>query len=153
MWLRCIKCTAVVSAIVLTGCGDPPLHTVSGKVTLDGKAYNRLIVYFRPTQGKPNEFNLGVGETDQTGALTLRSTAGGGIQQGTYRVSFSCVVPANKPSGAAGLSDQKNDDIRSLVTKELVPEEYAGRESPVEFVVKSGDNVFEYDIPKKAARK
>lgn len=141
------RCIFLILTSLALGCGDPPLHPVTGKVTLDGKAYERLIVYFRPMDGKPSEFNIGVGETDHTGKLTLRSTAGGGLQKGMYRVSFTCVVPANKSGAATGLSDEKSDDDRRLVTKELVPDEYASQESPVEFEVQSGDNVFEYDIP------
>lgn len=145
MSIRCV-CVLVMFSSLL-GCGDPPLQTVAGKVTLDGKAYQRLIVYFRPLSGTPNEFNLGVGETDPSGKLTLRSTAGGGIQRGKYRVSFSCVVQVNGKGVISGLSEEKADDDRRLVTKELVPEQFLGEESPVEFEVKSGENFFEYDIP------
>ena len=145
MWIRCSVLFLMLCALV--GCGDPPLQTVAGKVTLDGKAYPRLIVYFRPMSGTPNEFNLGVGETDPSGKLTLRSTAGGGLQRGTYRVSFSCVVQVNGKGAIAGLSEEKADDDRKLVTKELVPERFLGEESPIEFEVKTGENFFEYDIP------
>lgn len=130
------------------GCGDPVLHPVTGKVTLGGKPYERLIVYFHPIERKPTEFNVGVGETDKDGNLTLRSTAGGGVERGKYRVTFTCVVPLNRRSnGASGLSDDKTDDDRMLKTKELVPAEYSGESSPVEFEIKAGENFFEYDIP------
>src|SRR6478735_9241891 len=65
------------SLLLSSGCGGPPpLHPIKGKITLGGKSYNRLIVYFRPAEGKADEYNLGVGETDKDGILTLRSAGG-----------------------------------------------------------------------------
>lgn len=142
--LATFLCTALCA---FSGCGDPVIHPIRGKVTLDGKAYERLIVYFHPMEGKVNQFNLGVGETDKDGVLSLRSTSGDGLQRGKYRVSFRCVVPVNKKIDP-NVGDGKMDDDRRLITKELVPEKYTSEtESPVEFEIKAGENVFEFDIP------
>lgn len=134
--------------LVVVGCGgEPPLYPITGRVTLNGKSYERLIVYLRPIDQKIDKFNLGVGETDAAGTLGLRSTAGAGIAAGKYRVSFSCMAKKNGQVVDA-LSD-KVDDNRTLETVELVPAPYCEDDnSPVEFEVKSqGENRFEFDIP------
>jgi hypothetical protein len=147
---RTVLCLILsLASISAIGCGDPALHPVSGKVTLGGKSYNRLIVYMRPIEGEVTPFNLGVGETDASGKLSLRSSAGGGLAEGKYRVSFTCVQEVGNPDSAVGTSDEKNDDDRSLVTEELVPEPYSSDDnSPVEFDVTASEaNEFIYDIP------
>jgi hypothetical protein len=142
--------------LLIVGCGgDPPLHTLSGKVTLGGKSYSRLLVYFRPVEGKVNQFNLGVGETDAAGVLSLRSTAGMGLVAGKYRVSFSCMQPKNNPAAANLSPDEKPDDDRNIQMEELVPSPYDNETNadttPLEFEVKPGtENHFEFDIPKKS---
>ncbi len=136
-------------SLLQCGCNKPPsLYPVSGQVTLDGKAYDRLIVYLRPIGSKVNQFNLGVGETDSSGALSLRSSAGNGLAAGEYRASFSCIV-IDGQTDSVGLSDTKQDDNRTLVTKDLVPSIYADDESsPVRFEVTAvGENRFVFDIP------
>ena len=138
--------------VVLWGCGSrPALHPISGKISLDGKTYERLIVYLRPLDVPIQPYNLGVGETDAAGNLALRSTDGLGLPAGKYRVSFSCIVNA-KSRELIGISDSKQDDDRRLVTEDIVPFPYSSdTESPFEFEVKSsGDNVLEFDIPADA---
>ena len=145
----------VLLLVLFVGCyGDPPLHQVTGKVTLDGKSYSRLLVYMRPMEGEVNQFNLGVGETDAAGVLSLRSTAGDGLAAGKYLVSFSCMQPKGaKPDTEIGV-DEKPDDDRSVQMVELVPEPYDNESnadsSPLEFEIKPGEpNRFEFDIPAK----
>ncbi len=136
---------SLVFISLVVGCGpDRTLHPVSGKVTLAGKPYQRLIVYFRPIDRKVNEYNLGVGETDANGTLQLRSTAGDGLNRGKYRVSFTCV----QVRGQIVDPEKKIDNDRGIEYDELVPEQYTDAEqSPVEFEIKPGPNVFEFDIP------
>ncbi len=144
---RAWNVATMVTVFCCVGCGDPELYPVTGKVTLDGKAYPRLLVYMRPVEGQADKFRLGVGETDQTGSLTLRSTAGDGLAEGKYRVSFSCMVA--KGGGVDELDpNKKYDDNPKLITEELVPMPYASdAESPVEFEIAPGTNEFVYDIP------
>jgi hypothetical protein len=142
---------ALIAAIAMTGgCGDPDIFSLTGKVTLDGKPYERLIVYFDPIGRKVDAFHFGVGETDAEGNLTLRSSAGPGLAAGKYRVSFNCLIQEKaSPNTAVGLSD-KDESINAVVPVELVPEPYNDRQkSPVEFTIRKADNVFEYDIPGK----
>lgn len=158
---RAARCRIVVGAyrfsysfLLLTvlalcfGCGgQPPLHSITGKVSLGGKTYPRLIVYFYPKSGRVGSHNLGVGETDAAGNLTLRSTAGDGLAAGEYKVFFSCMVT---PSGSViDAGNEKFDDRRGVETVELVPDEYASDETtPVIFQVRrQSENNFEFDIP------
>ena len=144
----------ILGVLVLTGCGDPKLYPIEGKVTLGGKSYERLLVYLRPI-GKPaDSFTLGVGETDVKGVLGLRSTAGDGLAKGEYRVSFSCLRMGNSKE-QIGLGE-KADDNPNVKTFELVParfvhgtEEYEDADSPVTFEITSSENNFEFDIPLK----
>ncbi|MEO9594794.1 hypothetical protein [Rhodopirellula bahusiensis] len=140
----------LTASLLATGCdSEPLLHPISGQITLDGKPYERLIVYVRPVDEEVNQYNLGVGETDATGKLFLRSTAGEGLATGKYRVSFSCIVSGKGET--IGSSDEKADDDRRLITKDIVPPAYGdGGESTLEFEVVSGnDNRIEFDIPAK----
>ncbi len=135
--------------VAYVGCdGRPRLHPVGGKITLDGKTYERLIVYMRPIDVPIKPYNLGVGETDSAGNLALRSTDGKGLPVGKYRVSFSCIVDSRTREGV-GLSGEKADDDRRLVTMDLVPFPYSSDdESPVEFEVKAiAANDLVFDIP------
>ena len=147
---RILLATIVLTTLV--GCGDPPLNPVEGTVTLGGKSYDRLLVYFRPLDGPAKNYSIGVGETDKDGELGLRSTAGDGLAAGKYRVCFNCYVTKGrnaKPNASIGLSDEKSDDDQTLETEDIVPAPYNDPEaSPVEFVIKRGiTNIFEYDIP------
>jgi hypothetical protein len=150
-WTSLLQAVAVLAMasflLFTTGCGpDRTLHPLTGKVTLGGKPYNRLIVYFRPIGKAVNEYNLGVGETDASGNLQLRSTAGDGLNRGKYRVAFSCV----QVRGQIVDPEKKIDNDRGIEYDELVPEKFADAEqSPVEFEIKPGANVFEFDIPTK----
>ena len=126
------------------GCGDPTLYELTGKVTLDGEPKERLIVYFNPMDGEVTQFNLGVGETDKDGNLTLRTSAGNGLAAGNYRVSFSYLV--RETGEAAGLGDK--DESETAITVEKVPSPYCDRKSsPVEVYIKRSQNEFIYDIP------
>lgn len=115
---------------------------------MGGESYERLIVYMRPVGRPVQPYNLGVGETDKDGNLSLRSTDGKGLPVGEYRVSFSCIVDT-KSQKTFGLDGEKGDDDRRLVTEDIVPFPYSSdEESPVRFeVTSSGENRFEFDIP------
>lgn len=150
-----LSMAATAFFVVIPACSsEPDLHAIGGKVTLGGKPHERLIVYFRPQEGEITRFNMGVGETDAQGNLSLRSSAGMGLAQGKYRVSFSCYIV--KGGQALGI-DQKVDEIagnETAVPVEIVPRPYvedtaSGEISPVEFEIKPGNNTFEFDIPAK----
>ena len=148
---------------LLVGCGDPPLYPVTGKVTLGGKPYERLLVYFHPANGKVTAFTMGVGETSRDGTLSMRSTGGNGLAKGQYRVSFTCFVTPGSGnresrSSAANRENESNlatknetTDRRKVDIKDIVPAPYnSSEQSPVVIEVSSsGSNVLEFDIPAK----
>lgn len=138
-------------AATAIGCGkkDPPLHPVSGKITLGGKTYPRILCYFRPVSEIGDNFNLGVGECDKDGKLFVRCGAGEGIKAGEYKVTFSCIVTQGGKSAAG----DKPDDDRNARVVELVkpPHDTASEaDTPVRFTVTAGgENFFQFDIPSK----
>lgn len=146
----------VTTLTMLASCGKsaPPVYPVSGKVTLGGKAYKRLLVYFRPANGPVNEYNMAVGETDDQGTLAVQGNAGVGMPVGEYKVTFTCQVPKGNKSNAAKAGPDDKPSELGYETVELVPDSHAegkaNETSTVLFTVKkSGDNVFTYDIPSK----
>jgi hypothetical protein len=151
-WLTAFANLMAVAAV--TGCGgDPPIYEIKGQVTLGGKAYPRLLVYFRPASGEVNRFNMGVGETDQHGNLVVRSNTGVGLPAGEYAVTFTCQVPKQNTPAAAKLSADDKPSEAGITMIELVPDSHlegkANSTTPVRFTVTSGENVFTYDIPAK----
>lgn len=137
-------------AFVAAGCGGPPAqHPVSGKVTYGGKAYPRLMVYFRPASGEVTEYNLAVGETDKDGKLGIMSVHGGGLAAGEYKVTFALYQDAK--SGRAVGGSEKPDES-GVTARQVIPPPYDDTSSkettPVKFTVKSGGNEFTFDIPK-----
>jgi hypothetical protein len=162
--ISCTKTGAklAIATIVLVmfgaaGCRQavPALHPVRGLVTLGGKPFERLLVYLHPQDAAVSQYTLGVGETDANGVLTMRSTAGDGLAEGNYRVTFSCLVTV--AGEVVGAADSKNDDGRSVAMltssaptiRELVPEAYVHAETtPVQFQIRRGEeNTLEFDIP------
>ena len=145
---RPIACLILFSCVLAcSGCGDPSLFSLKGKVTLGGEPKERLIVYFDPIDRKVDKFNLGVGETDAEGNLILRSSAGNGLAAGNYRVSFT--YPVAESGESSGVTGDKNE-AENLEFKEMVPAPYNDRQSsPIEFYIERADNEFNYDIPLK----
>jgi len=146
--------TLAIVIILMTSVGcnmEPALQPVSGKVTIGGKSYSRVIIYFRPLEEKITKFNMGVGETDSEGNFVLGTNAGPGIATGKYRVSFSCFQTSSGETIA--LEGEKPDERTGPALKEIVPAPYDAESnletSPLIFEVKRGDNVFDFDIPTK----
>lgn len=93
--MRRLALGAVLTAFLATGCGDggPPLVSVHGKVTLDGKPLARKSVRFVPEPGTPG---VGAGaNTGEDGSYTLLAVRPGatrdtpGVPPGKYRVVVS----------------------------------------------------------------
>ncbi|MGL6074696.1 MAG: hypothetical protein ACRC8S_11090 [Fimbriiglobus sp.] len=136
--------------VALSGCGGKPkVYPVSGKVTLKGKPYERLIIYFRPLSGEVTQWNMAVAETDKNGEFkSILVADGNGLQAGEYKVSFSVIQTASGKSISS--SDKPDDGGATVVMKELVAKPYdsTSEDTPVRFTVKpTGENVFTFDIP------
>ena len=155
---RAVLVALVATAFVaLSGCGGkpPPVYPVTGKVTLGGKPYERLIVYFRPVSSEVNAFNLGVGETDKDGNLTMRSSGGMGVMAGEYKVTFTLQMMKTRQGTRAVGADEKPSEMGGTATAvELVPEAYragkAEETTTVRFTVQANqENRFDFDVPAK----
>ena len=117
-----------LSAMVLTtvGCGRsdlPPLGTVRGTVTLEGKPAAGLIVSFAPEKGR-----AAVGTADAAGNYALTYVHGtNGAQVGPATVNFAW------PDGVEG--------------KPPIPAKFLGKSAP-KVEVKAGKNTFDFDLKK-----
>lgn len=110
--------------IMFNGCshGDrPELGYVTGTVTMDGKPLAKVIVTFKPTQGRPS-----VGMTDENGDYHLEySYQVPGTKVGLNQVAFSW------PIGVAG--------------SHVIPARYSGK-SDINRDVQAGSNSFDFDL-------
>ena len=109
------------------GCSQsdrPPLGRVSGKVTMDGAPIEGLIVNFRPDEGR-----TATSETNAQGKYDLIYT---------YQVKGAKVGPSTVsfvwPTGAE--------------RKKGIPAQFSEK-SEIKFEVKSGSNIFDYNIRSK----
>lgn len=152
--LKCLGCSVFVAfcLVMLAGCNwDPPVYEVTGKVTLGGKAHKGIIVYFKEIDTPTTQFNYGVWETDSEGNIQFADNASGiGISSGTYRVTFAINASEVGTISSSIASARTGDDSGKSRAANILPSKFTYYESsPVEFEVKSGDNHFEFNIPKK----
>ena len=126
---------ALVSLLALAGCGDPnapPLHPVSGTVTLDGKPLAGAGVMFLPRDDTRG--NACVGLTDASGKYTLKPerASGTGAPEGTFAVTISkmkdppaAAAPDQPPAAETGneetLSPKYWDSVQTIL-KAQVPQ-------------------------------
>jgi hypothetical protein len=105
----------VVFALLLTGCGGPTLHPVSGKITLDGKPVRAAAVMFKP---------VGYGQTATAvtaadGTYQLATGGRPGAASGSYEVTIT-------KQRAAGRTRAGETARTGNVTVEyLVPQRYS----------------------------
>ena len=148
-WLWC-----VIGALVLVGCGKPPMHQVQGTVRLGGKPLGGCKVGFFPdaTQFDPNRHGFGFGITDAAGHYLIQHPQGeSGIWAGAYKVIL--VAWVNK-AGEPLPPDIKPSEVEGGV-RNLFPAIYeAPSTTPERAVVRKGEpNVFDIDVPAPATRK
>jgi hypothetical protein len=126
------------AALVLAGCSRSGLESsVTGSVTLDGKALGLGGVVFAPLSGGGNP---SVGTIGRNGQYTLRTANTLGLNAGKYRV---CVNALDTPNPPPGVRD-------TTPPKQLVPEKYTNLDtSGLEYEVKPGSNTFNIDLSSK----
>ncbi|NQT36525.1 MAG: carboxypeptidase regulatory-like domain-containing protein [Planctomycetes bacterium] len=93
--LACVIGLLGLTGLLLTcgGCGGD-LATVSGTVTMDGKALPEATVTFRPAEGA-----VGYGTSDAEGHYTIRTGASDGLAPGDYKVTVQAYgeLPESAP--------------------------------------------------------
>jgi len=138
-----------VFALITAGCGKPPMMTVTGSVKLDDKAVPSCKVGFFPDteEFNPDRHGFGAAITDAAGQFEIAHPQGEkGIWAGKYKVTFEAwVTKAGKPVPA----DSKPSEVEGGV-KNLFPDKFAEPSRTTEkVVVKSGKNVFDFNISSK----
>lgn len=132
----------VVACFLHTGCGEklpsdlPPLGTVSGLVTLDGKPLPRAMITFVPLQaGRPS-----TAVSDDNGHYVLTyDSSHAGAAVGKHRVSVSTAVAAEY--------DENQKLVPGTGIKESVPGRYHSP-STLELEVSAGENTLDLDLKK-----
>lgn len=149
--LRCFmysNCLLVVG--VLVGCGSgvktevvPPLHPVTGTITLDGKPVEKVAVTFVPAEN--NTGNGASGSTDAEGKFTLTYRSGDpGIPAGDYVVLCTKLT---MPDGSPIPEGQTAADVMAV---DQIPERYRRTDNPRNAVsVPEGGKNFDLDLKSK----
>ena len=140
--MRSIVPLVVLPALLLTGCSSrpsdqPPLGTVAGKVTLDGKPLDGATIYFSPEGGG----RTSAGRTDSEGRYELTYVGkemGAKVGQHVIRLTTSEEV-TNPKTG------------RSTHTPEKIPARY-NEKSELKRDVAGGDNTIDLELTSTAAK-
>jgi hypothetical protein len=124
----------LLSIAFVAGCSGGKFESsVSGTVTLDGKAIGPGFLVFAPVGGETNPAN-GAIQTDGSYELKTANTAG--LHPGKYKVSVTVLDQPDVPPGERSF----------VVAKSRIPEKYNDpNTSGLEFDVDSGSNTI--DIP------
>lgn len=138
-----------IGLLAVTGCGKPPMMSVSGTVKLNGKAVPNCKVGFFPDSEtfNPDRHGFGFGVTDTEGRFEIQHPQGEkGIWAGKYKVTFVAWVTS---SGKSVPADSKPSEVEGGV-KNLFPDFYEEPSRTTErAVVTNGANVFDFNITSK----
>jgi hypothetical protein len=118
---------------LISGCGKPPMVSVSGTVKYQGRAIPHCKVGLYPDVSNfdPNTHGYGFGITDDKGAFKIQHPNGEpGIFPGRYKVTFVAWVDA---SGKPLPPDIKPSEVAGGV-KNLLPEKYESLSSTPEIL-------------------
>ncbi len=134
--------------LFLRGC-TPTMQSVSGNVMLDGKPVGNCKIGFFPDVElfDSNRHGFGFGVSDADGNFTIQHPQGEkGIWAGKYKVTF--VAWIDKSGRSLGI-ETKPSEVPGGVHNRF-PEIYEAPSTTTEkAVVKSGENVFKFDIKSK----
>lgn len=136
-------CSIIPFSVLLfsfaAGCSEkgPALGTVSGNVTLDGDPVEDAYVEFFPLFAGGTECRSAK-KTDADGYFEMQySVERSGVLIGKHQVQISTRDWEKQPNGS-------NKEI-----PERIPGHYFGSDSILEFDVKEGENVANFDLAKK----
>jgi hypothetical protein len=131
----------LAGVVLVLGCGDAKVATVSGTVTLDAKPLPNALVSFQPTgEGALNPGPGSTGRTDGQGEYSLQLIGGGrGAVVGRHKVQVSCPVDDGKTNP---------DEDRRTKRQDRVPPQYNVK-STLTFEVKPGQNTANFDLASK----
>lgn len=105
---------AIVGVLALAGCGgaaSEKLYPVTGRVTVDGKASEGVVLLFH-REGAPGE--VGTGTTDSSGAYKVVFKTNPGLPAGKFKVTASWPDPAkSKIPVSMGATPDIPDLLRS----------------------------------------
>jgi hypothetical protein len=123
-------CIVLAAAASLVGCGGAE-STVSGTVTLDGRAVGPGVIVFAPADGTSNPAD---GAIQVDGSYFLRTSREEGLKAGKYRVG---VTVLDQP-------DVKPGERSMEVAKYITPEKFADPStSRLEYDVEPGSNTID----------
>ena len=115
------------------GCGGPPLQTVSGVITLDGKPLKNATLMFQ----SEDESTYAMADTDETGRYELlQDDVTAGLPVGKYLVTISTLVPPNDQTDPPDPGHPELVPARYNVESELYREVTAG-ENTIDFKLES----------------
>src|SRR5947208_6374470 len=105
----------------------PPMHQVTGTVTINGKPTAAVAVYFWPLDmraRKNSMYRNAVGITDAQGRFALKSGAGSeGIASGDYKVTFSRLVTRGKTVTAEPKKSARTGAVESIPVQYCEPDQ------------------------------
>ena len=130
---------AVLLFPVLSGCDDagPKLGTVAGTITLEGEPVEDAFVYFMPLFEGGKEA-MCAQKTDASGHYEMQySLERKGVLVGMHQVQVTTQDWEKQPDGS------------NKVIPERIPKWYFGPDSILEFDVKEGENVADFELSKK----
>ncbi|MBP3954576.1 hypothetical protein J8F10_04670 [Gemmata sp. G18] len=131
-----IRASAVASAacLLLAGCGNSGIVSVSGTLTYKGQPVTNAIVHFVPEKGRPS-----MGETDQNGRFTLLydpQTKGAQVGKHKVFVMHNSAADAGKPGSVPGAAPKLSAESKDLFSK------YSADKSKIEVTIdKSTDDL------------
>lgn len=141
----------IVACFALAGCGEggPPLGTVTGQVTLDGKPAPNVAVTFMPVEGGGSASGI----TDANGNYELNHTTRKGAPIGKHKVAVTTVqqsqstvdmsqIPSDSPEYAKAMAEGGSYNVQFT---EPIPEKY-NKKTELEHEVKSGKNVINLEL-------
>ncbi len=127
--LLVVLCGAVVPGI---GCGGSG-SSVTGKVTVGGKALNTGTVVYKPNKAKGNtSLQEAIGEIDDQGNYTLKVGGKTGVPPGWYKVVVNATEPVSTDPAMMGklpkslVNAKYNLENTSDLEKEVVASPPAG---------------------------